>query len=349
MAWKILSRASIGAMPDWKRRIVASARRRMLPALGACSLAAALASPCGAVTLQPGDVVLAAYTYTLPALIAKLDPVTMDPTPISYGPIVSIPEAVAVDRQGRILVADLNQGIVQVDAATGAQTLLASAALLGGQSKGICVAPDGALFVSVLGSAPGVVRLAADGSSVTPVTSGNHITYPGGLTLGPDGALYVAEIATPEDNGGIINGIRGHGSIVRVDPGSGGQTMIAADSLFLGPFDIAFVNPDEVWTANHGYVAGRRGCFVSTRISTGLSTFALQFSPCRSQGIAVADNGTVFVSDCNTIGPDCYTRYVKRLPDGPIYSGNGGPLAVVPAGVTPTRRGTWGNLKTIYR
>ena len=63
----------------------------------------------------------------------------------------------------------------------------------------------------------------------------------------------------------------------------------------------------------------------------------------------MADDGTVFVSDCNTIGPDCYTPYVRRLPDGPTYSGYGGPLAVVPAGVTPTRRGTWGNLKTIYR
>jgi sugar lactone lactonase YvrE len=318
-------------------------------ALLACAAVLSSATAGGAATLHPGDLILAQSNFTSTAFIIQIDPVTLAPTIISGRPFVSEPRSVAVDHAGRILVADFHQGIVHVDAATGDQSVLAGTAALGGAPAGICLAPDGGLFVSVQGATPGVVRVDASGSSVTPVTSGNRISYPGNLTLGPDGALYVTENSIPEDNGGVINGIRGHGSIVRVDPGSGAQTVVAADSLFLGPFDIAFVGPDEVWTANRGYVAGRRGCFVSTHVSDGASAFALPFSPCRSQGIAVAEDGTVFVSDCNTIGPDCAARYIRRLPDGPQLMGYGGPMAVVPSTVTPARRSTWGSLKTIYR
>jgi sugar lactone lactonase YvrE len=330
-------------------KVTAVGVRRLRALAGCVMAAAALAAPCGAATLHPGDLILAQYNYTSTAFIVQIDPVTLAPTIISGRPFVTVPMGVAVDHEGRILVADLNQGIVHVDAVTGDQSVLAGTAALGGTPAGICLAPGGGLFVSVRGGTPGVVRVGADGSSVTPVTSGNRISDPGNLTLGPDGALYVTENSIPADNGGVVNGVRGHGSIVRVDPGSGAQTLVAADSLFLGPFDIAFVGPDEVWTANHGYVAGRRGCFVSTRVSDGASAFALQYSPCRSQGIAVAEDGTVFVSDCNTIGPDCYARYIRRLPDGPELMGYGGPIAVVPSTITPARRSTWGALKTIYR
>jgi sugar lactone lactonase YvrE len=194
------------------------------------------------------------------------------------------------------------------------------------------------------------VRVTADGATVAPVTSGNHITYPGNLVLGPDGALYVTESMIPTDNGGVATFfIPGRGSIVRVDPASGSQTLVAADSLFMGPFDIAFVGPDEIWTAQGGYTSGRRGCFIRTRLSDGTSSFAIDPIDCRSRGLAVGADGTIYIADCHPIHIDCSTLFVKRLPDGPEVIGASGRMAIVPQDVVPTKRASWGSLKTIYR
>ena len=322
---------------------------RVLRTLPMCAPGLALAAWCGAATLHSGDIVLARSAPDPRTLIVLLDPATLDTTFVSYGPIVTASTGVAVDRLGRILVADWYSGIVQVDATTGAQSVLASTAQLGGIPGGLCVDREGHLFVSVRGAAPGVVRVTPDGSAVTPVTSGDHISYPGGLTIGPDGALYVTEAGLPDDNGGVLYGIRGHGSILRVDAETGSQTLVAADSLFLGPFDIAFVSADKVWSLQGGYVAGRRGCFIETRLSDGRSTMASGTFDCRSRGIAVNEDGAIYASDCHTIGPDCYQPYVTRLPAGPDLIGFGGHMAVVPQDDVPTRRSSWGTLKTIYR
>jgi hypothetical protein len=231
--------------------------------------------------------------------------------------------------------------------ANGGQSVLVSNAALGGTPGGICAAPDGRIYVSVFGPPSGVVRVSTDGSTVTPVSLGNRFARPRGLAIGPDGALYVTETGLPADNG-QANGFQGFGSIVRVDPASGSQTMVAADALFLGPFDIEFVGPDEVWTAQTGGISGRRGCFISTTLGDGHSS-QVATSDCRSAGLARALDGAMIVSDCHTIGPDCYYRFTERLPDGPALNDVSGPMAVVPQGVVPVRRPTWGTLKTIYR
>jgi hypothetical protein len=338
-------------MPVGEDMMTFAARRWWMRALVIAGASAALVPSSRAATLHPGDVIVAEYVYASPpSRIVQLDPVTLAPTTISQGPLVTLPQGVAIDRAGRILVADYFEGVVRVDAATGAQSVLVAPDRLGGSAAGICLAPNGALFVTLRGSAPGVVRVTPDGATVTPVTSGNRITYPGNLTLGPDGALYVTEIDVPADNGGQASMfVNGRGSIVRVDPGSGAQSLIAADSLFMSPFDIAFVGPDEIWTAQAGYVSGRRGCFVRTRLSDGGSSLAVEPIDCRSRGLAVAPNGTVYIGDCHPIHIDCATLFVRRLPAGPDYTGASGPMAVVPQDVTPTPRRSWGSLKTIYR
>ena len=327
--------------------------RRLLVALAWCAAGFVAAAPGHAATLRPGDIVQAERASGISAmagLVVLLDPATLDTTFVSYGPLVRTPFAVAVDWIGRILVADWNSGVVTVDAAGGAQSVLASPADLGGNPAGICVAPQGDLFVSVRGSSPGVVRVASNGSSVTPVTLGGLISYPGGLTMGPDGAIYVTEGGLPADNGGTYPpGYTGHGSIVRVDATSGAQTRVAADSLFVTPHDIAFVAADEVWTLQGGYVAGREGCFIRTRLGDGSSALAYEVQYCRSLGIAAVPGGAIYVSDCQTIGPDCASPFTQRLPGGPTLAWFAGPMAVVPPGAVPVLHRSWGALKTIYR
>jgi sugar lactone lactonase YvrE len=335
-------------MKNPSRACVAGAQGARALTLTLCAIGLVAAGRCGAVTLQPGDVVMTRYMYSASAEILRLDPTTLASTLISQGPLITIPMDVAVDLQGRILVADYASGVVVVDAASGAQSVLVSNGTLGGAPGGICAAPDGRLYVSVYGPASGVMRVSADGSAVTPVSLGNRLASPGGLAIGPDGALYVTEASLPADNG-QANGFQGHGSIVRVDPGTGNQTLVAADALFIGPNDIEFVGPDEVWTMQYGGVAGRRGCFISTTLSDGTSRQANATFDCRSEGLTRAADGAMIVSDCHTIGPDCYTPYTMRLPSGPSLQGVGGHLAVVPQGVVSVHRATWGTLKTIYR
>lgn len=367
-------------MPGRNTTRTGTARMGILRSLAPVAPGLLYAGPGRAVTLQPGDVVVAAVRCVLIAVMAlaarpavaaplapgdvvlvqaydtfgvyggqivRLDPATLAPTTISpSGGLVRYAKAVVVDRTGDILVADLTAGIVRVDATTGAQSVLATITALGGSPTGICLAPAGGFYVSVDGSPAAVVHLASDGATVIPVSTGGMLAYPGGLAVGPDGALYVAEGALPPDNGGGT--LQNRGSIVRVEAGSGAQTLIAADSLFNGPFAIAFAAPDEIWTAQAGSVAGRYGCFVRTRLSTGRS-FLVSSSPCRSHGLAAMPGRPIYVSDCNTLGPDCSQLYTERYPGGPILVHYGGPLAIAPDGIVPVRQGTWGMLKTIYR
>jgi hypothetical protein len=180
-----------------------------------------------------------------------------------------------------------------------------------------------------------VLQLDSNIGAPTLVSSAGMLQGPAGLTAAADGQLYVAEATLPATNG----------SIVRVDPISGAQSLVATNALFVHPFDIAFWDSDDLVTLQYGAVAGRQGCFIKTRISDGTSTEAWS-SYCRSQGIAVG-GGHHAISDCATIGPDCSTLYVSN---GTAQINQvGGILAVVPDGATPARTTSWGRLKTIYR
>lgn len=283
------------------------------------------------------------------AAVIDYDPATLQGVQVSYGQFVKAPVRLAVDRRPRILVADGTSGIVEIDPATGAQTLRIPLSELGGDSPtGICVAPDGRVFFAVAGPSPGVMSFGPGGGPLQVVSSGGLLTRPGGLALGHDGMLYVCEEATPVNDCGPST--LSNGSIVRVDPASGAQTFIATSCSFYYPFDIAAVGANELWTTQTGKVAGREGCVLATRISDGTTSDALPGTQwCRSKSIAAAPDGSVFWGDCKTIGPDCSQVFTGHWPSGATLWGITGPLAVVPDFATPAQRTTWGAVRIIYR
>ena len=71
----------------------------------------------------------------------------------------------------------------------------------------------------------------------------------------------------------------------------------------------------------------------------------------RSQGLATMANGEVLLGDCQSVSLDCYSfqRYVRRYSDGVQRYLPSGSMGVVPTSTTPTRRTTWGSIKTLYR
>jgi sugar lactone lactonase YvrE len=292
----------------------------------------------GAVALNPGDFILATHPLqtTGPCQIVRLDHASFTPTVISSGPLVTYAWHIAVDLRGRILVTDFYAGIVVVDAATGAQSVFASTSSLGGSPAGIVATTDGRIYVSF--SNPGrIVRLDPISGAPSPVTSGDLLSYPLGMAMGPDGMLYIAENVLPL-----------RGSIVKVDPVSGSEALVAASDQFIYPFDIAVSN-GVAWTLQMGFNDGRGGCFDETTLSDGTTVRSTLSTHCRAKGIAIASDGMIAYSDCIPDNFVCSTLITGRSGDGTILTGIGGPLAVVPDRVTPVKTSSWGRLKLLYR
>ena len=97
-----------------------------------------------------------------------------------------------------------------------------------------------------------------------------------------------------------------------------------------------------------GSLSRRLGGFRRTRLSDG---YTEDVQSDYSQGVAATPNGDVYEGDCHSVSLYCFTeyRYIRRNPDGLIRYLPSGAMAVVPAISTPTRRTSWGALKTIYR
>jgi len=193
----------------------------------------------------------------------------------------------------------------------------------------------------VVGKAP-VGRVLIDSTrtgEVGVLAQGDLLENPACVAPGPGGTLYVGdESASSAPNGS--------GSIVRIEP-SGAQSLFANGDLFHGPFDIAISNDGWVWTAQWGWISRRGGGFLRTRLADGITEYVPSD---RSQGIA-ATRDDVILGDCISISLDCYAgyRYVHRPFSYDQHYLPAGAMAVVPAISTPTRRSTWGTLKTLYR
>ncbi len=292
-----------------------------------------------AVTLAAGQVVIV-YNRS----VIEYDFATGQGVNFSWNQYLASPVHVTVDSRHRVFVSDATSGIIEVDPATGTQTVVASVSQLGGAPAGVCAAPDGRLYVALAGAAAGIVTIPPEGGAPAAVSSGTLMTALGGLAYGPDGMLYVCEQATPVTT---CDGVEKHGSIVRVDPASGAQTLLATSCSFFYPFDIVVVGPDELWTVQHTSL-GLYGGIFRTKISDG-STSSTSVGALRPTSIAAAPGGSVYWGDCRLIHHDCDGYYTAAWPSGGQLSNIVGPMAVVPDMLLPAKSTTWGALKILYR
>lgn len=133
-------------------------------------------------------------------------------------PMQSVPDSVAVGPDGSVYVGELTgfpfasgaARVIKLDAA-GNQTVVASGFT---NIMDIAVGPDGAIYVlqavstSLLDENPsdGVLsKIATDGTVTVVATAG--LVFPGGVTVGPDGDLYVS-------NFGVMPGL---GQVIRIE------------------------------------------------------------------------------------------------------------------------------------
>ncbi len=194
---------------------------------------------------------------TTPGRILRVDPSNGTHTTLASDNLLGVLQGIAVDDNGDILVVTQElsvpgppAGIVRVDPATGAQSNLSTGSAYD-LPAGIVLDTDGTILVSDYGSAERILRV--DPGDVDPmpvvVTSGGLFNVPFGLDVESDGHVVVGNIDSAR--------------VVRVDPGTGQQSLVNAP----GNFDVPLFPRVLTYLVKNGKPLGR----LTTRSSQTLA------------------------------------------------------------------------------
>lgn len=229
-------------------------------------------------SLNPGDIVTCAQSS---GILYRTDPSSGTTTVISSGGLLSNPFHLMIDSQGRILAAERSYGpgIVRTDA-TGSQTSIASGPLFTFPTA-LAFDANQNLFV---GNGIDVISVNMQTGESAVVASLTEIGGYGIQDLEVDRQGRFVALAFGDFNSGT------HSKIVRFDPATGQQTVVAAEGYLFNPVDLV-INP------NGDYI-------VSNRLMYGTSTQILDVNPnTGSQTIVstVPTEGFIALQDPNNI------------------------------------------------
>ncbi len=179
--------------------------------------------------------------------VYRVDPNTGIATDFADG--FGMPVGIAIEADGNILVADLSAGVIRLDPTTGAK--IGTTMNLGANTApaGIAPASDGTFYVSDLGAAfagataNSIFHVSADGSTVTPITSGGHLSAPTGLVLVGD-VLYASNASF---------GPNGTNDVIQIDM-AGTQTVLTSGDTLNGPSGLTF-GSSQLYAADAGSAA----------------------------------------------------------------------------------------------
>ena len=172
-----------------------------------------------------GDILVVDQTALL---LLKVDPITGSQSIVSSGGFFNSPSQFVIEASGQIVVADTHQdnGLIRVDPVTGGQTVVSS---FGFFSNPEDVAID-AGYDLIVADTNGIIR-------VDPITGAQSLIA---SSVGPTGGDIRHFGIAIDANGDILtavpNGLSGTGGIVRTDPMTGLQTVVASG---FSPMDIA--------------------------------------------------------------------------------------------------------------
>ena len=243
------------------------------------------------------------------------------------------PFTLALDANGEIIVGETAGlggscpnnltcgGVVGVDPTTGKETLISSNTMpinadsqYFGQVNGVTIDQAGQIIVSDWGGCEGCGKvISVDpttgketliSSNTMPINADSQfLQYPQGLTIGPNGDIYVAEAIAFGTGGGIVE----------VDPATGKQTEVssnetpvnASSQYFTGIGGLAFDSAGDVLAADWG--GGKNpGKIISVDPSTGkesiLSSNSMPVNAGSQYfdqpvGIAIDQAGDIYVAD----------------------------------------------------
>jgi streptogramin lyase len=271
---------------------------RLMSSLSVGFVLVAGVAPAPADVINPGDLLVAdnlAYPTFAPGVTRLTTAGVGTPlsTYFSPGAALVAPTAVVVTGAGGVYATDYSGLVIRIDPATGGQSVVGTGSTLGHPSA-LAAVPDGSLVIADTNGyqgAPTIWRLDPGTGQLARVTSyidnGPLINIPPGVAPAANGTIYVSD----SDNG-----------VIRVDPDTGAQTVAAPGEVLGGVGQLAGLSfgPDGNLYLGVGLDADT-GLPGVTRLDpiTGVATpvsFTNQFIIAPT-GIAVADDGTIFVAD----------------------------------------------------
>jgi sugar lactone lactonase YvrE len=282
------------------------------------------------------------------AVILRTDPATGSLVEISrngsQGNLFQNPYDIAVERNGDLVIADMGArnakdgAVIRVNPFTGKQTVVSSGDLFY-DPTGIALAPDGTLYVvdSLAEHSSGAVIRVNPHTGAQEIVSFNFVSlglfdYSFGVAVDRDGTLVVANRS---DTGDLQLPCVPTGSVIRVNPNGGAQSLISALSLLSYPLGVAIDSDESVVVANecpNGTGLVRLGSGGQTAVTPNDGSQVLR----TPERVAFTPDRDMLVSDFNG-GTDQDGSIVKVTPSGGQSTLSSGPLFNHPVGIAVVR------------
>jgi len=309
---------------------------RCLRVFALALIATVCAQVCFAVpTIHPGDLVL----LTRDGHVVLFHPETASWENFANLSPYDVTTSIVRESSGDFLICDEYAAVIlRLHAATGAVTVVTQGNELGAPN-GLEVGPGGFIYALDTGLSK-IVR-------VDPVTGDQLLIsqyhylqgIPSALRLGPDGNLYVVDEPF------------GFCWLFRVNIATGDQTLVSEDGSFFNLENLVFAQDGSILVLNW---AASSTSLIRVDPGNGSQTELVSGIPWFMTGMGRDDNGRVYLGagdrDVTTSG--ALLEYdggssVSTLATLPF--GVQALVAVPGAGPVPTRPGTWGFVKGLYR
>jgi DNA-binding beta-propeller fold protein YncE len=260
--WSLCLRTILSCRPDPTRsvRLVAEGRSQMEPRFSGAHVLRRMLGFALVVLLATVALARAQGSALAPGAIVVLDGYAFSPPP------PDLPEPAG--------------GVIRVDPATGAQTVVASGGFFL-YPTGVALEADGHVLVANSGISRGsVLRIDPATGAQTVLASGGFVVYPFGVAVEADGNILVADPSAR--------------AVIRVDPVTGAQSIVSAETYF-APTGIAVEANGQIVVADAGAPNG--GSLVRVDPVTGARTTLSPAGPFSSPfGLAVDRDGSLVVA-----------------------------------------------------
>ncbi|MES2747002.1 MAG: Ig-like domain-containing protein [Bacteroidota bacterium] len=209
--------------------------------------------------LDPGDVLVVDKT-----LIRLYDTVTNQDVIITQNQGLTDALNVCYKATIGLFVYDKGNGLIKVNAYTGAQSLVVPSS--GFSSAPPIGGPSGMIFDStgniVLATSSGIVKVNPTTGVITPLFTGGLLSYPTGVAYLNNGDLVVSDA-------GMITG--GSSKIVKITP-AGVQSLVSTGGFLTLPLDFAIIDQNTIVVADAGSFAGGVDRVYKVTIPAGTQT-----------------------------------------------------------------------------